>query len=358
MPKLAIKYLSALWFPGLSAAGIALFSCIEQFSLDIDRLPNNYVVEAILLDDSSFQKVVVSKINAEGQKEIFFGGEVVLERGDQSSILFSQTETGEFVARQFIELATGDQYRLLIRAKDSETITSSWEKVPEKIRIKSGKWKSAEFSFINDNGVKITRNVVEFSVDTEILPEEKAFVRYTYETTHINEAPFAGPCFFIECKHCYIQTIPANYLTISGTKNAKGNTFKDQLIDLVPIDKKFSFRLTMLVRQITVTENAYNFYQSVSDQQKLEGSIFDPPPSVIKGNLKIEGSSDANVYGLFELGRLDEVAIDVYRSDIEGVFLRYSDFCSQVAMSGGIVPEECFACFAETGAGPQPYYFE
>jgi len=338
--------------------GWLFFSCIERFEIAVPRVASNYIVEAILLDDPRFQKVVISKINDAGEKEIVFGGDALFERKDQPPIFLSQNGAGEFVASQFIELVAGDQYRLFIRLGDNETITSGWEIVPEKILIKSGEWRSTSSSIIDDSGIKVTRNGVEFLVGTDTLPEDEAFIRYAYETTHINEAPFAHPLCPPECRSCYIQTIPTNYLTISGTENARGKILDDQVIDFLPITRRFSFRLTMLVRQITLTKNGYIFYQSISDQQTLEGSIFDPPPSVIDGNLEIDRSTGAEVYGLFELGRLDEVPIDVYKSDIENQFLTYSDICNQVLEVGGNVPAECFACFDEPGAGPRPYYYE
>jgi len=340
---------------GIIGAGIALLSCIEQFSLDIDRLGNNYVVEAILLDDPRFQKVVLSKIDAAGNKAIFFGGEVLLERKDLPSILFNQNETGDFLASQFIELVTGDQYRLSIRPNDNEMILSSWETVPERTLIKSGQWRAISFSYINDNGIQLTRNGVEFLVDTDTLPENEVFLRYTYETTHLNEAPFHGSC---DCRNCYIKTTPTNYLTISRSENAKGKRLSGQFIEFLPITKIFSLRLTMLVRQITLTRNAYTFYQSVSDQQKLDGSIFDPPPSPVNGNLSIAGPTEARAYGLFEVGRLHETAIDVYNGYLENEFVTYADICLQAARTGNTVPRECFNCFVEPGGGPRPYYFE
>ncbi|MEQ8685534.1 MAG: DUF4249 domain-containing protein [Imperialibacter sp.] len=331
-------------------------ACVEQFELDIPRSTQNFVVEALLLDDARFQKVVLSKINLDGKSEPFDDARVVLQSdNDDIEIAFESRGEGLYTPLAFLQIARGDKYRLVIDTDEETRIVSDWEEVPEAVALEGGYWESHTFEFVNDNGVTIKRNGITFRANTGTFQSPNTFLRYDFETAHINEAPFRDPrC---DCLNCYIISGSDEFLNITSATESEGKSIKDHLITFLPLDKRFSFRLTMLVRQIAITRNAFLFYQSIDQQRNLNGSIFDPPPAIIKGNLYVEGKEDINVYGLFEVGRLSEIPITIYKSNIKNEFLTYLDICYAGARINNI-ESFCFSCYAEEGASPRPYYFE
>lgn len=314
------------------------------------------MVEALLLDDARFQKVVLSKINLDGKSEPFDDARVVLQSdNDDIEIVFESRGEGLYTPLAFLQIARGDKYRLVIDTDEETRIVSDWEEVPDAVALEGGYWESHTFEFVNDNGVTIKRNGINFKVNTGTFQSPNTFLRYDFETAHINEAPFRDPrC---DCLNCYIISGSDEFLNITNATESEGKSIKDHLITFLPLDKRFSFRLTMLVRQIAITRNAFLFYQSIDQQRNLNGSIFDPPPAIIKGNLYVEGKEDINVYGLFEVGRLSEIPITIYKSNIKNEFLTYLDICYAGARINNI-ESFCFSCYAEEGASPRPYYFE
>ena len=333
------------------------FSCIERFDLDIAKTNQNYIIEAILLDDVRFQKVTLSKIDLEGEVLPVNNATIVLESASGSTHAFQPAENGEYLLLDYILLQTGEKYRLHVEVNDFEKFISDWEEVPENVTISDAYWEPAVFTYYNSNGVEINRNGFNFNVSTGPIPSDEVYIRYTYETTHINDAIYADPRCPMECRNCYIKTVPKDFLRLEASKDSKGKELKDEVVTFIELDKKFSFRVTMLVRQISISKNAYDFYKAIDQQRSLDGSIFDPPPAIIKGNFKVEGQSEAKAYGLFEVGRLDEGVIDIYAGSIERQFLKYADYC-MIAARQNQLPDECRFCFAEPGAGPRPYYFE
>ncbi|MEQ8415393.1 MAG: DUF4249 domain-containing protein [Imperialibacter sp.] len=331
-------------------------ACVEQFELDIPKSTQNFVVEAILLDDTRFQKVVLSKINLDGKSEPFDDARVVLQSdNDDIEIVFESRGEGLYTPQAFLQVARGDKYRLVIDAYEDTRIVSDWEEVPDAVALEGGYWESHTFEFVNDNGVTIKRNGINFKVNTGTFKSPDTFLRYDFETTHINEAPFRGP--LCDCLNCYVYSDSGDYLNVTSAQRSKGKALQGHLIAFLPLDKKFSYRLTMLVRQIAITQTAFLFYESVDQQRSLNGSIFDPPPSIISGNLQLIGDEETNVYGLFEIGRLSEIPITVFKGRIENEFITYLDVCNAGARSNNI-DRFCFNCYAEEGAGPRPYYYE
>lgn len=133
-------------------------------------------------------------------------------------------------------------------------------------------------------------------------------------------------------------------------------TMEGHLVEFIELGVRFSFRCTMLVKQISHSKNAGRYYKLVQQQQNYRGTLFDPPPAIISGNIKFSANSEEVVYGLFEVGRVSEIPITVFNGDIENEILTYWDVCIQKRNSGRKSPE-CENCNAEPGAGPRPYYF-
>ncbi len=328
---------------------------MEQFDLDVPRTSQNYVVEAMLLDDDRYQRVVLSKINGNGKTEPVIGARVILESDkDSAEIVFNGDGTGRYAPSGMVNLRKGERFRITVYPKEDTRIVSEWEEVPEAVSIESGYWEPHTFTLVNDNGVTVRRNGINFLVNTSEFKSADTYLRYVYETTHINEAPFRSS--LCDCLNCYITIESKDFLTIASAMKSEGKSLKDQLITFLPLDRKFSFRLTMLVRQMAITKNAFLFYQAIDQQRSLNGSIFDPPPAIINGNLSYEGNEQVNVYGLFELGRMSEYPITIYKSNIENQFLTYLDVCNAGARARNI-ESFCFNCYAEEGAGARPYYY-
>ena len=332
-------------------------SCVERFDLDIAKSSQNYIIEALLLDDVRFQKVTLSKINLEREILPVIDATIVLESGSGDTYAFQPAENGEYLLLEYLLLQTGEKYRLHVEINDVEKFISEWEEVPEKVTISNAYWEPAVSTFYNNNGIKISRNGFNFNVTTGAIPSDEIYIRYTYETTHINDAIFAEPLCPVECRNCYIKTVPKDFLKLEASKGSKGKELADVVVAFIELDKKFTFRVTMLVRQISISKNAYDFYKSIDQQRSLAGSIFDPPPAIIKGNFTAEEQSDAKAYGLFEVGRLDEGVIDIYSGSIERQFLKYTDYC-MIGARQNQIPDECRFCFSEPGAGPRPYYYD
>ncbi len=320
--------------------------------IDIERNANSYVVEGILLDDARFQKVTVSTIRAGGKSEPVEDATVTIECDNGDQWQFEYSESGFYALPSQMDLVEGASYRMVVVLEDESSVVSSWEIVPEKVLIQNAYWEQGTYSYFNNNGIELKRRVFKFLVDTGIIPGDDTSLRYEYETTHINEAPFAPA----GAANCYITTVPTNFISTLHFVQAQGKSYQGHLVDFATLDKRFSLRFTMLVRQITHSPSAHSYYRAIEQQKKLRGTIFDPPPATIAGNLTTEGMDDKVVYGLFEVGQLDEAVINVFRGDFENSLVTYFSECQAKLFAGDPAPE-CYSCAVEKGAGPRPYYF-
>ena len=356
MIDLGMTLACAVRSPGIFVSVIFLFtSCIERFGLEIPRTSANYIVDAILIDDPDYQYVKLFRTN-KGTVEVVSSAYVYLENKNGLVATFVEVQQGKYETPEYLPIQTGDTYRLAIEISETEKLISEWETVPEKVGMTKGFWRQRQRSVYNENGILLLRNGFDFLISTEPMPQNEVFLRYDYETTHINEAPFVPPLCPGECRNCYIRTLAANYINQTHLIGQKDRPMKEHLVEFVELDVRFSFRFTMLVKQISHTKNAGTFYELAEQQRNLRGTLFDPPPAVLRGNLKALSNPEVMVYGLFEVGRVSEIPITVFNGDFENKILTYLDVCIQKTNSGARAPE-CENCNNEPGAGPRPHYF-
>ena len=344
----------ALYF-GLIATQL---SCVEPFRIDLERESGNYVVEAVLLDDARYQYVKLSRLKQEGpfthRQEIIADASVQIENMSGDYFQLFPDETGTYLLPQYLPVEAGEQFRVSIEVNDDVRLLSEWETAPEKVEMADGYWERTSSIFYNHNGVPITLNGFNFIVNTAEMPTDNVNLRWEYETTHVNEAPYSPD--MCNCRNCYIKTTPRNFVNAIRVLNSMHKPLLNHHVEFIRLDRKFSLRLTMLVRQVSHTESAGVFYDFVQRQQQIQGTIFDPPPAVVRGNIRSEGQGETSAYGLFEVGRLDELTITIYRGDFEAEVITYASECEQKRFDGIFEPV-CYNCGAEPGAGPRPYYF-
>lgn len=314
------------------------------------------MVDAALLDDPAYQYVKLFRTSAEGKNEAVSGVAVYVENENGVVATFVEVQEGRYELPQYLPIKTGDRYRLTMEINDEERLISEWETVPEKVDVAAGYWRQKTRSIYNQNGILVLRNGFDFLINSAPMPHGEVFLRYDYETTHVNEAPFVQPLCPGECRNCYIKTLPVNYVNQTKLIGQKDKTMEGHLVEFIELGVRFSFRFTMLVKQISHSKNAGRYYELVQQQQNYRGTLFDPPPAIISGNIKFSANSEKVVYGLFEVGRVSEIPITVFNGDIENEILTYWDVCIQKRNSGRESPE-CENCNAEPGAGPRPYYF-
>jgi hypothetical protein len=103
--------------------------------------------------------------------------------------------------------------------------------------------------------------------------------------------------------------IPFN---IASDKNINGNKIAKRLLKIVPYNSRMPYVVTAY--QLGLSENAYQYLKELNDQINLSGSIFDPPPTFIRGNMKSDADPDEIVLGYFYVAGTSNIEIAVDRS--------------------------------------------
>jgi hypothetical protein len=116
---------------------------------------------------------------------------------------------------------------------------------------------------------------------------------------------------------CYL--IPSlkrnNSIVISGDEFNNGNEF-EQLIYTLPYDRSSQFLIT--VHQYSLNKSAYDYWQQVLQESRRTGSIFDPAPINVAGNIVSEDDTQKTVLGYFMASAVTNKRLLIDRSIVKG----------------------------------------
>ena len=90
-----------------------------------------------------------------------------------------------------------------------------------------------------------------------------------------------------------------NYLSVINTDELEGNQIRNEIIFETEYDHKFGFNYCFHVSQLSMDKKEYEYWRTVNDIINIDGSLFDPPPGTVKGNLYYENDQEKLVLGYF-----------------------------------------------------------
>ncbi len=103
-------------------------------------------------------------------------------------------------------------------------------------------------------------------------------------------------------KSCYVpDRVGNNYLSIINTEDLQGNLIRDEIIFETEYNHKFGFNYCFHVSQLSINEEEYEYWQTVNDIINIDGSLFDPPPGKVRGNMRYTQDPDKLVLGYFSV---------------------------------------------------------
>ncbi|GAA4403532.1 hypothetical protein GCM10023187_19690 [Nibrella viscosa] len=333
---------------GLLPAGI-LLSCVDEVQLPIRQAEPQLVVEGTITNESPPYMVRLTYTGAFENislrpKETPISNAVVTIRDDagQSTGLigitgqpgYYQTTDPSFVGQ------VGRTYTLSVTLPNGKRYMSRPEKmlpVPAIDTVYS--------EFISTDNVQ-TPYRYRVYIDTKDPADQPNF--YRWEGLFYSLRPSTGsPCTPFSRDICNDRCwVPVTIRTvnISSDQLVNGNTVQKRLImeSLVFATGPQLFE----VRQYSLTREAYQFWKRFGEQQTRVGTIFDPLPAPITGNVVNTTDPDDLALGYFGAS-----AVVVARSRIEGE----ETYRPQVRgfLSTIIIPQgDCRAVYAPTGRLP------
>lgn len=215
-----------------------------------------------------------------------------------------------------LPLQIGRKYRLQIRTAEGKQYLSDFVEVKQTPAIDSIGWE------LKDGGLQVYLNTHDLSGDTR-------YYRWDYEETWEFHAPYRSFYKY----HPEDSTVRSRsedemiYTCWSGAFSTHiniGSTLRliEDVVYQQPIvfhpygAEKMSVLYSILVKQYAMTKEAFDYWETMKKNTEEIGSIFDPLPSNLRGNIYNPDDPSEQVIGYISAGFVQEKRFFIDNNDL------------------------------------------
>jgi len=128
-----------------------------------------------------------------------------------------------------------------------------------------------------------------------------------------DRSPQPKPC----CIQCFRSEISNNQsLFVVNDDNFNGLTARIPASFIEDNGMRFVNKFRIDLKQYSISQGAFRFLRLVKQQAEISGSIFDPPPATIRGNMVSLDNPDEVVLGYFIAGGETSRRIYIDKKDL------------------------------------------
>lgn len=316
----------------------ALFitGCIKQATLNYRKPTPSLVVEGLLLTDSTPCKVTLSYsglFNSAGaQQQNFINDAVVFVKDDTGDSVQLQLQgSGVYVSTGNYAGQVGHSYSLSITLSNGKRYAS----IPEKIQPVQKALAMDSVTNSTPPGLPGLYGGL-IHITTQDPADEKNYYRwisidYVSRVT-ISSCGFNQPPCYYYCFQPYND--PEIYVLSDDLINGGKITYQPALLTPYYYYGKHYIN----IKQLSLTKQAYEFWRLYQEQTTRTGSILDPLPAPIQGNIYSTTDSTELALGYFEASDVGSfkfvfapVFIDTYLTFVNTyLYISYDGICQDV----------------------------
>lgn len=325
---------------------IFLAGCKEAFEPDLPPVPQGYLVVEGFINAQGSTQIKLSRTTALDQKKTFkaeLNAAVKIEGDDNSSYNLLSQSNGLY-SSPALPIDPDLKYRLRIITKTGKEYLSDFVEVKVTPAIDSINW------IEDQNGVTVYANAHDDANDTR-------YYRWDYdETWEIHSAYIAfwkydngllRPLSVNETNHyyyCWKYDTSGTIVIGSSAKLEKDIILLSPIIFIPSTDEKTGVRYSIQVRQYALSKEEYEFLEQMKKNTESLGTIFDPQPSAINGNIHCVSDPREIVIGFVSATSVQQERIFISASELKNNLFNMLNICSYILLANqadsmeGIVP--------------------
>lgn len=296
--------------------GILLVGCIDPYSppeieqaeatLVIDGFINVFGSSAIELSRTQN----LSDMNAPLQE---VGATMWVEDEQGAKFFLSEESAGVYTlpAQAF----PSDKYRLHIITSNSKEYVSGFGRVTLSPAIDSISW-----SITDDLGVQLY-------VSAHNTESTQGYYRWTFDETWLYTSAFQSTYTYNvqsrsaevrtdDIYNCWRTSKSSDVLIESTTRLSKNQVSEYPITYLKQNDERVRYKYSILVKQYSITQEAFSYWQQVKKTTEDLGTLFGPLPSQVSGNFKSIFDPAEAVIGYFAIGSVASSRIFIPRQEL------------------------------------------
>jgi hypothetical protein len=236
---------------------------------------------------------------------------LIVEGRDNTATPFAEKGGGIYEA-DLLHLQVGQEYRLRIRTAGGKEYLSDYVTVKNTPAIDSVSWRQ------QDDGLQIYTSTHDPNNNTR-------YYRWDYEETweirsyYVALYKLATDSTVVkrdmtteDVSQCWKSSASTSIMLGSSAHLASDVISEAPVLFIPRADEKLSHRYSVLVRQYALSKDAYEYLQLMKKNTEQLGSIFDPQPSDISGNIHSVSDPEEPVIGFVSASEVQEKRIFIH----------------------------------------------
>ena len=272
--------------------------CIDPYQPpEINSNENHLVVDGFLDVSKGASTVKLSRLQnlqdtetpaAESRATV-----IIKDQSGNTFRLLEQSEGDYFVSGLYLD--AGTKCRLEIETKDGKKYISDEILIKNAPEIDSISWKT------EDEGVQVYVNSHDPEGNTR-------YYRWEYEETWQFHARYDSRYEYkngnivrrIESIYRCWNTVSSRDINVSSTVKLKEDIISEYPLFYIPgSSPKLREKISILVRQFALSREAYDYYKDLKSNTENLGTLFDPQPFQLTGNIHNINDPEEPVIGYF-----------------------------------------------------------
>lgn len=305
--------------------------CIEKFEFKTTEGDHLLVVTGSITQGAVPYELRLSRTTKFGAGPIapVSGAEVTIfdDTGQQENYI--ETDPGLYhCLGNTVRGQEGSTYFIEIRTDENNVYRSRPETLPSLVQADSIYYELVTETRLNDIGNPVEDEYIKVFVDTPVKKEGKdAWFRwrmidaYTVNDLSCGALDPSTTCYITE------EADPQNIPVFSSEVIATDRLEKFQVASNL-FEPRYAYASQHFynVYQYSITKAAYDYWEKISKIANQEGTIFDPPPATVRGNIFNINDENEIVLGYFEATAVDTIRTFSFKQDFPDVTI--PSFCT------------------------------
>ncbi|MCC6727191.1 MAG: DUF4249 domain-containing protein [Saprospiraceae bacterium] len=338
MKKLYMKAAKTVLF---FLAGLLLSGCIDEVQLDIEGGKQLVAVDGLITDSLQVHTITLTysnllSVKGAGTDTYVTGATVKVFDDAGNSYEFAEEGSGKYT--KLMQGEVGRAYHLEAVLSSGKRIQSSSTVLTKAPPMSAPNYVVNEVQTIGNTGQNIYNKWLVLNLNTDLtgLPE-RPYLRWRatgeYELAEDYPGIFNG-------KVCYAKNnIDFNVVKVYDTHKLEDGQLTNEPYINMQYDYRFYIMYCFHLQQYSISEAEYEYLKAVNDIVNIDGSLFDPPPGTVKGNLYNPDDANDQILGYFSVAGVTSGRYFVNSTDLR---------TSVVALCAGWPPPnrhpECYDC--------------
>ncbi len=325
--------------------------CVDPLELKIDGNTGKLVVDGAITNEQGpyTVKLSISKpyaSYADSWSAVVRDATVIIsdDKGNQETLV--ETEPGIYkTSINGIQGVIGNTYTLTIRTREGREYTSSPETLNPVPEINNLYFEVGSQQILNEENIEETLYTADVYIDAQDPEGVKNYYMWEWNGTfEVNTQPWdysekvrgvRVPMPKECCQLCWVSS-RTNTINVLDDRLINGKELKRHLVTRIPIEEKtFGTKYHVDVKQLSISEAAFDYWSTIKTQIANVGSIQDPPPATIIGNITSTTNPEDRALGFFAATAVSSKAFFIRREELSikpGEFI-FPDDCRVITNS-------------------------